>query len=180
MFKEKKLISIFESIINSYSTAKGKGLPLGNLTSQYFANHYLAISDHFIKEELKIKAYVRYMDDMVMWGNDKTILIEKGKLLEQFLNEKLQLKLKIFCVNKTRFGLSFLGYVLFKNKIHLNKNSRKRFVTKLKEYEQQLKQNNWSQTDYQKHLLPLLAFTQKADSSAYRKKCIMQTIKDDN
>lgn len=180
MFKEQKLITIFAAIINSYSTAKGKGLPIGNLTSQYFANHYLAISDHFIKEELKIKAYVRYMDDMVIWGNDKTILIEKGKLLEHFLNEKLQLKLKIFCVNKTQFGLSFLGYVLFKNKIHLNKNSRKRFITKLKEYEQQLKQNNWSQTDYQKHLLPLLAFAQKADSSAFRKQCIMQTIKDDN
>lgn len=180
MFKEQKVITIFSNIISSYGTQNSKGLPIGNLTSQYFANHYLAISDHFVKEELKIKAYVRYMDDMVLWGNDKSVLIEKGKQLEQFLDEKLQLNLKIFCVNKTEFGLSFLGYVLFKNKIHLNKNSRKRFRTKLKEYEQQLKQNKWTQSDYQKHLLPLLAFARKAESSLFRKQCIMQTIKDDN
>jgi RNA-directed DNA polymerase len=180
MFKEKKLHTLFSDIIGSYYIQSGKGLPIGNLTSQYFANHYLAISDHFVKEQLKIKAYVRYMDDMVLWGNDKTELIEKGKQLEQFLDEKLKLNLKIFCVNKTQFGLSFLGYVLFKNKIHLNKNSRKRFRTKLKEYEHQLTQNKWTQSEYQKHLLPLLAFAQKADSSAYRKQCIMQTIKDDN
>jgi len=175
MFKEKKIITIFSDIISSYSTQNGKGLPIGNLTSQYFANHYLATSDHFVKEQLKIKSYVRYMDDMVLWGNNKSELIEKGKQLEKFLNDKLQLNLKIFCINKTQFGLSFLGYVLFKNKIHLNKNSRKRFRTKLKEYEQQLNQNKWTQSDYQKHLLPLLAFAQKAESSVFRKQCIMQT-----
>lgn len=180
IFKEEKLLILFRDIINSYSTKSRKGLPIGNLTSQYFANHYLAISDHFVKEQLKIKAYVRYMDDMVMWGNDKTVLIEKGKLLERFLNENLKLDLKIFCVNKTHFGLSFLGYVLFKNKMHLNKNSRKRFRTKLKEYEQQLTQNKWTQSEYQKHLLPLLAFAQKADSSVFRKQRITETIKDDN
>jgi len=101
MFKEEKLIKTFRDIISSYSTLFGKGLPIGNLTSQYFANHYLAFSDHFVKEKLQVKAYVRYMDDMVLWGNDKSVLIEKGKQLEQFLDEKLQLNLKIFCVNKT-------------------------------------------------------------------------------
>ena len=65
-FKEKKTQTIFRDIIDSYHTQEGKGLPIGNLTSQYFANHYLAISDHFVKEQLKIKAYVRYMDDMVL------------------------------------------------------------------------------------------------------------------
>jgi hypothetical protein len=180
LFKEEKLLIILRDIINSYSTHCGKGLPIGNLTSQYFANHYLAISDHFVKEKLQVKAYVRYMDDMVLWENDKTELIEKGKQLEQFLNEKLQLNLKFFYINKTKFGLSFLGYVLFRNKIHLNKSSRKRFRTKLKVYEEQLYMDNWTQSDYQKHLLPLLAFAEKADSRAFRKKCIMQIKKDDN
>ena len=107
-------------------------------------------------------------------------MIEKGRKLEFFLDNKLKLNLKIFCVNKTKRGLSFLGYVLFKNKIHLNKNSRRRFRTKLKAYEHQLNQNKWNQSEYQKHLLPLLAFAQKADSSVFRKQCIIQTIKDDN
>ncbi|MBI5218646.1 MAG: RNA-directed DNA polymerase [Bacteroidia bacterium] len=44
--------------------------PIGNLTSQYFANHYLSVADHFVKEKLEIPAYVRYMDDMVLWHNE--------------------------------------------------------------------------------------------------------------
>ncbi|MBK7410377.1 MAG: RNA-directed DNA polymerase [Saprospirales bacterium] len=49
-------------------------MPIGNLTSQYFANHYLSGLDHFIKEGLRIKAYVRYMDDLILWHNDKETL----------------------------------------------------------------------------------------------------------
>jgi hypothetical protein len=142
----------------SYCTNKGKGVPVGNLCSQNFTNHYLAISDHYVKEQLKIKAYVRYMDDMVLWGNDQKQLIENGRLLEQFLLDKLKLKLKFLYSNQTRFGLSFLGYVIFKDKIHLNKNSRKRFSAKLKAYNKKLKHNEWTENEYQKHILPLLAF----------------------
>ncbi len=174
IFKEKKLLSIFEQIINSYCTNKGKGVPVGNLCSQYFANHYLAISDHYVKEQLKIKAYVRYMDDMVLWGNDQKQLIENGRLLEQFLLDKLKLKLKFLYSNQTRFGLSFLGYVIFKDKIHLNKNSRKRFSAKLKAYNKKLKHNEWTENEYQKHILPLLAFAKKADSHNFRNTCLIQ------
>jgi retron-type reverse transcriptase len=174
-FKEEKLNNLFGLIIDGYSTEPYKGLPIGNLTSQYFANHYLAISDHFIKEHLKIEAYVRYMDDMVLWSNNKNELLEKGKQFEEFIAAKLKLTLKYFCLNKTIIGLPFLGYVVYKNRLHLNQNSRNRFRAKLKEYEKQLKNSNWSQNQYQAHLLPLLAFAKKAKSSTFRSQCIAQT-----
>ena len=73
-FKEHKLLAIFNQIIDSYEATSHRGLPIGNLGSQYFANHYLAVLDHYIKEELGCKYYIRYMDDMVVWHRDKETL----------------------------------------------------------------------------------------------------------
>lgn len=77
-FKDKKLLSIFQQIISSYHTTQNKGLPIGNLTSQYFANHYLGKLDHYIKHKLQIQAYVRYMDDFIIWHNDKNKIKKSG------------------------------------------------------------------------------------------------------
>ena len=65
---ERRLLKLFDHILASYQTSPGRGLPIGNLTSQHFANHYLGPLDRFIKEDLRRKAYVRYMDDFVVWG----------------------------------------------------------------------------------------------------------------
>ncbi|MBC7507730.1 MAG: RNA-directed DNA polymerase [Ferruginibacter sp.] len=174
-FKEKNLLKIFASIINSYATNEKTGLPIGNLTSQYFANHYLAVSDHFIKEKLHCTAYVRYMDDMVLWDNCKEALMEKGRQLNNFIQQKLLLQLKLFCLNSTKKGLPFLGYLVFNDTISLNKNSRTRFIKKMKNYTYNLSAGLWSQQDYQRHVLPLVAFTQHANSFGFRKKALQQT-----
>jgi hypothetical protein len=180
-FKEDKLLRIFYDITDSYQTQSGKGVPIGNLTSQYFANHYLGLSDHFVKEKLGVKAYVRYMDDMVLWDNNKDTLLAKGKLFEYFIAEKLQLVLKPFCLNSSNHGLPFLGYTVFPNKIQLNTNSRKRFKQKLATYQNNLNKNIWSQQDYQKHVGPLLAFANHANSFSYRQQCLHTlSKKDDN
>jgi RNA-directed DNA polymerase len=171
-FKEPKLLSIFEQILNSYCTAAGKGLPIGNLTSQYFANHYLAYSDHYIRDILKAQGYVRYMDDMVIWDNDKAALLDKGNSLQFFINQHLKLELKPFCLNKTTFGLPFLGYVVYQHKLHLNRTSKKRFRQKVHQYQDYFDTEEWTEKEYQKRILPLLAFAQKADSKNFRAICI--------
>ena len=85
ILKDKTLLKIFENILSSYSTVEGCGIPIGNLTSQYFANYYLSPADHFAKEILKIPGYVRYMDDILLFENDKTLLKEKLNLFENFV-----------------------------------------------------------------------------------------------
>jgi hypothetical protein len=167
-FKEPKLLSIFDAIIDSYASAQQRGVPIGNLTSQYFANHYLAAADHYVKEHLRIPAYVRYMDDMVLWTNDKKELISAGKNFEQFVNEKLQLQLKPFCLNKTGRSLPFLGYLLYPHQIRLSKNSRTRFSSKLGVYMQKVARDEWSQAKFQQHAMPLLAFTNHANTKKWR------------
>lgn len=88
-----------------------KGLPLGNQSSQWFALLYLNEIDHFIKENLKIKGYVRYMDDMILIHRDKNYLNECLTIIRNLCKTKLNLELN----NKTQIGMvkngiDFLGY----------------------------------------------------------------------
>lgn len=172
-FKDPALLALLFQIIKSYETKSGQGVPIGNLTSQYFANHYLAVADHYAKEQLKAPAYVRYMDDIVIWHTDKTKLLEIGRALKVFCSDCLKLDFKQFCLNASTKGLPFLGYLLFPNKIKLAKRSKKRFLGKVKQYAKNFDTFFWNETEYQRHLLPLLAFTQKADSLAFRKKVML-------
>ena len=114
----------------------GKGLPIGNMSSQILAIFYLNDLDHFIKEKLKIKYYIRYMDDFVLLHPDKDYL--KKCLLE--ITQKLD-ELKLTLNSKTQIieihnGINFLGYrfVLKKNKLYILMNSKvkKRILKKIK------------------------------------------------
>ena len=171
-FKNPYLLQIFEQLLKSYQVEEGKGLPIGNLTSQYFANYYLAFADRYIKERLKISAYVRYMDDMVLWSNDKPKLLNTALQISAYLQSQLQLSLKEACLNKSMQGLSFLGYRLFNNHRILNRRSKKRFEQKLKIFQHYLDKGMWSQQQYKEHLLPLLAFTQQASSKTFRQRVL--------
>jgi len=173
-FKEKRLLAIFGQIIHSYEVSQGKGVPIGNLTSQYFANYYLAYADRLVKEVLKIPAYVRYMDDMVLWHNDKDALKKAGKALQLFLKNTLQLTLKEWCLNRVQHGLSFVGYRVFPDVIRLNNRSKRRFISKMKAYWYKVESGEWSQKEYQNHVLPLLAFADHAETKALRKKIVKE------
>lgn len=122
---------LIHSII--YSTADGEnrpvGVPLGNLTSQLSGNIYLNELDHFVKQELRCKHYLRYMDDFVLLHPDKKQLHEWLDEIEIFLRDKLLLKLN----NKTSIfpisqGIDFLGYRIWPYKLLL----RKKCITRMR------------------------------------------------
>ncbi len=112
------------------------------------------------------------MDDMVLWHNNKDILLDTGHKFEQYIQTQLNLSLKPFCLNNTLKGLPFLGFVLSPFGIRLNKRSKKRFITKYKNYENKLKAGIWTQKEYQTHITPLFGFVEKADTIAFRKKIL--------
>lgn len=173
-FKDKHLISLFKKIIDSYETYAGKGIPIGNLTSQYFANLYLATADHYAKEKLKIKNYVRYMDDIVLWSTNKEELKQNGNLFREFIAENLNLNFKQYQLNKITNGLPFLGYRIFKSKIKLSTRSKTRYKKKIFEYSYKLKAGIWDEKEYQNHMLPLIEFTNHANAKSYRRNLIEQ------
>ncbi len=170
LIKDKEVLHIFDQIIDSYAAHPDRGLPIGNLTSQYFANHYLAHLDHFIKEKLYIKAYVRYMDDMVLWHDNKYVLKKALKEIEQYVEKELLCRLKPSLLNTSIKGLSFLGYRIFPNDMTLTHNSKYRFIRKLKNIQVQYDTEAWTETKCQRKILPLLAFTQHANTRGLRKR----------
>lgn len=91
-----------------------KGLPIGNQTSQFFANVYLDPLDHFVKEQLRVRWYIRYVDDFLLFAPTKPELWEAGKAICGFL-ETLRLKLhpRKFHVFPVSAGIPFLGYRVF-------------------------------------------------------------------
>ena len=162
LFKDADLLKLFDEIISSYATQAGYGIPIGNLTSQYFANHYLSAFDHYAKEQLQIPVYIRYMDDILFFGNDKeTIKIWVAELTKKAFS-MLELNFKPYSIRKCKQGVSFLGYQLFPNKILLNSRSKKRFRKKMAQYTQWLDSGHWSESDCRNHVVPLLAFANHA------------------
>lgn len=95
------------------NSAAGCGLPIGNLSSQFFANVYLDTLDQFVKHTLKAKRYIRYVDDFVIFHPCKEQLEAWQTQIEQFIADKLQLKLKQdIRLQPISNGLDFLGYVV--------------------------------------------------------------------
>ncbi len=106
-----KVMWIINQIIDSINFDTNVGLPIGNQTSQWFALFYLNGLDHFIKEKLRIKYYVRYMDDMILVHKDKEYLKHCKNKIENYCNEELNLQLN----SKTQIGnlsngIDFLGF----------------------------------------------------------------------
>jgi RNA-directed DNA polymerase len=114
-----------------YSIGDKQNVPIGNYTSQWFGNLYMNELDQELKHRHKIKHYIRYCDDFVLFHNDKRYLREIGKVIEEFLEERLQLKFSkcsIFPVNQ---GIDFLGYRHFRRYILLRKSTAKRVKKRL-------------------------------------------------
>lgn len=126
---------LIEKIIDSFSKTEGKGLPLGNVTSQLFGNTYMHVFDHFVKHDLKIKQYIRYCDDFVIVYTDKAYLESLIPIIESFLYEHLRLILhpKKREIRKVSQGIDFLGYIVFPHYIRVRKTTRKRIQRKYKE-----------------------------------------------
>lgn len=169
MFKEEKLLGIFYQIIDSYEASVGRGVPIGNLTSQYFANHILSVADHYVLEKLQNPAYIRYMDDFVIFNNDKAELLKICSHFENYLLECLQFTLKPICLNSSDKGLPFLGFLIFpKSKILLSQRSRQRFIKKSPMKLNQLENKVLSEAAYGRQMLALAAFTDLANSKNFR------------
>ncbi len=173
LFKEQRLLEVFDAILDSYEAHPNLGVPIGNLTSQYFANHYLAGLDHFIKEELRIKAYVRYMDDMVLWHQDKAALKAALREIGDYLHGCLHCDLKPPLLNRCRLGLPFLGYRVFPHYLHLLQKSKVRFIRKMKRIEEHYQSGTWSEEACARHAWPLVAFTEHADAKVFRKNVLL-------
>lgn len=162
LFKDRALLQLFGRIIDSYEVTPNVGIPIGNLTSQYFANYYLSALDHYIKEVLRVPVYVRYMDDMLLFADNRSDLQAIVVKVQSYLADNLHLSLKPAQICNVNYGVSFLGYKLFPHRMLLNRRSKVRLVKKFSTYNLRLTSGEWCENRYLQHIQPLLAFAEKA------------------
>ena len=86
VFKDVHLLKLFAQIIGGYETERGRGLPIGSLASQFFANHYLSQLDRTCKQVLRVPGYLRYMDDFILWGHGREVLMKAREGVEKELD----------------------------------------------------------------------------------------------
>jgi retron-type reverse transcriptase len=150
--KDRYLLVLLERIIDTAPAATGRadicyfpeddlltpverssGLPIGNLTSQFFANLYLDDVDHFIKEQLRVRAYLRYVDDLVILGRDKVQLHEiREQLRERLAQDRLRLHPRKAHIYHTARGIDLFGYQVFPHKRKLRNDNGHAFYRRLR------------------------------------------------
>ncbi len=129
---EQRTLGLLCQIVESFEKQPGIGLPLGNVTSQLFANIYLNELDQFIKHSLHVKYYLRYCDDFIIIGNDQDLLKEV-----QEINHFLQIRLRLILhpskitIRKYRQGVDFLGYVLLPHHRVLRTKTKRRVLKRV-------------------------------------------------
>jgi len=127
------VLLLIKMILESFETKLGVGLPLGNVTSQLFANVYLNELDQFVKHILKAKYYLRYCDDFIILDTDTRKLQSYKERTGELLIAKLHLSLhpnKVF-IRKCSQGIDFLGYVVLPNRNILRTKTRNRILKKI-------------------------------------------------
>ena len=168
LFKDSDLMKLFRNLLDTYETSYGTGLPIGNLTSQYFANHYLAVADHYCKEEIGVKYMIRYMDDMVFFSDNKESLIECCRKYELYLADCLKLRIHPVVLNRTEFGLPFLGYVVYPNCLRLGSNSKHRFIKRMTARRNEVREGKITQKEYAVRVASMYAFVEKANVCGFK------------
>lgn len=127
--KDEDILFLIKEVIDSF----GQGVPLGNLTSQIFANIYLNELDKFVKHQLKIKYYLRYADDFVILDSTNNNYHHYTSILVVFLGDKLKLKLhpNKISLRKLSWGIDFCGYIVLPRYILPRAKTKKRILKKI-------------------------------------------------
>ena len=130
---DSQTLELLKGIILSFEKSPGKGMPIGNLTSQLFSNIYMNEFDQFMKRELRIKHYIRYADDFVVLSPERAYLKRLLPDIITFLSKRLALHLhpEKVTIKKWRQGADFLGYVLFPSHCVLRTRTKQRVLRKL-------------------------------------------------
>jgi RNA-directed DNA polymerase len=168
LIKDRPFLDLLDKIIDSYSTRPGKGIPIGNLTSQHFANYYLSFLDDFILRKLKPAAYVRYMDDFALWDADREKLSSFARGIWIFAGAELALGLKPALIQSLREGIPFLGFRLTSRGLYLTRKTSRRSLSTLREFAARSNSEGWNAIELESHVLPVCAHLRLARSRSFR------------
>lgn len=153
------------------------GLPIGNLTSQFFANIYLNPLDHFVKHELRIKGYVRYVDDFILFGDDRKRLRDLGGVIRKKVGEwALEIHPDKYRLLPTKLGVDFVGFVMYGDgRIRLRSENVRRFILRMRQNMRDARQGRCGYDEVSAGLRSWIAHAAHAQSWHLRK-AVFRTI----
>ena len=145
ILKDKDFLWLLDTILE-ISPCPTTGLPVGTLTSQYFANFFLSGLDHYAKEKLQIKPYLRYMDDFLLFAEEKQDLTCCQRAMEEYLPQELHLQWKeqATILAPVTEGVPFLGFRLFPGYTKMQKKNWNRFKKKFRKKQEEFQQGKIS------------------------------------
>ncbi len=169
-FKDPGLLALCARVIDAHHAAPGKGLPIGALTSQHFANLYLASLDRFLLEEQRVAGLVRYMDDVAWWCETKEHARESLRNAVQLLRERLLLEVHPNArVQRSSHGLSFLGFRVRRSALLLSRRRRVRYRAARQRWEEAFRLGLVEARTLQAGYASALAITLHAESRGWRR-----------
>ena len=177
--KDERILWLINIILKNHKILAGdagNGMPLGNLTSQFFANVYLDQLDQFIKQKVKAKYYIRYVDDFVVLHESYQRLEQYKRIINKFLIERLKIELhhgksKIIRLNS---GVNLLGYRAFYYHKLLRKSNMRKFERNFNEKSQMYENGFLSHKDFIQGLQGWLGYAMWANTYKLRKKLLKQ------
>lgn len=181
LFKDRDLLWLLELIIDHEvpGNLPGKGLPIGNLTSQHFANLYMGELDHFVKDRLGVRGYLRYMDDFICFAESKNELWDCHEKMNRFVNGILavELKEKVTQVAPVTEGILFLGFRVFPQLVRLQRSNLSRLRRSIRHCEAQFKAGRLSEQELIARVGSLVAHVEHVNSLSARKRIFEESLK---
>ena len=168
-FKDRRLLELLERIIRSCPSEPGRGLPIGTLTSQNFANFYLTQLDRLLLEKLRVRGMVRYMDDVVWWCDSRADVQAVADAAERLLHERLSLQIRPpLQVNRSIRGIPICGFRVFPGRMLLSVRRRKLYSCGRRRWESRFDRGEINAQELQSGYAATLGITLHADASAWR------------
>ena len=173
LFKDAKLLLLLDQIVDHAvpGAEPGKGIPIGNLTSQHFANLYLGELDRHVTGVFGVGGYVRYMDDFIIFDNSKERLHEVLREVRCFLGQalKLILKEKVVRIAPVSEGVPFLGFRVFPHVTRLQRSGLVRFRRNIQRQQRMFAQGLISADDMVRSVHSMIAHVSHADTTMVRR-----------
>lgn len=174
--KDEDFLKILSKIIDSFYSdrttdlSNKKGIPIGNLTSQFFSNIYLNEFDQFVKNKLKVKYYLRYADDFILFSEDKKYLERLIIPIGNFLKDELDLELhpQKIIFGKFRSGIDFLGYVIFPHHNMPRTKTKRRLLRKIKAKIEEFKSGKISEERMNQTIQSYLGYLSHANTYKFK------------
>ncbi len=168
-FKDRGLLGLLDRLIDACEDSPGKGLPIGALTSQHFANFYLDGLDRHLLRSPAVSGLVRYMDDAVWWGRDKDAIVESVRRVREYVSADLHLELKPEQVNSSARGLGLCGFRVWPGTLRLSRRRARRYSAARRRWEACYDQGQIDALGLQAGYQSALAITAHADAAAWRR-----------